>query len=62
MATIRYELNPGEPLPPEETARLQKLAESLKERPVNFDEDCPPLTADQLAEVKRISAERRKHA
>ncbi len=62
MATIRYELNPGQKLPPDEIARLQKLAENLKGHVDEYDEDCPPLTEEQLSELKRKANERRKHA
>ena len=62
MATIRYELDPDGKLHPDEIARLQKLAETLKDHIDEYDEDCPPLTKEQLAELKSKASERRKHA
>lgn len=57
---IRETLNPNEPITQEELDML-KRAETM---PITFDEDCPELTAEQLAQFRRVSEinrqERRK--
>lgn len=46
------------------TPKEKQMLEALKDRPVEFDEDNPELTDEQLAQFRRISeknnAERRK--
>lgn len=54
--TIRKEIDPNKPLTPAQTEMLHALAT----RPVNPDKDCPELTADQLAQFRRISAANRE--
>ena len=41
---------PGTPLTPEQIKRL----DALKDRPITFDEDCPPMTDEQLRQFKRV--------
>lgn len=35
-----------------------KMLEALKDRPVEFDEDCPELTEEELRQFARISSEK----
>lgn len=52
---IRKEIDLNEPL----TAEQKQMLEALKEKPVQPDEDCPELTAEQLSRLARISEIRR---
>ena len=36
-----------------------KMLQAAASRPIQFDEDCPELTVDELKEFKRISDEKR---
>lgn len=36
------------------------MLEALKDRPIEFDEDCTKLTEEQLLQFKRISEERQE--
>ena len=48
MATVFYFLpNPPPPLTEEEKAEIA----ALKDRPIVYDEDCPPMTEKQLDEL-----------
>lgn len=48
MATVFYFLpDPPPPLTEEEKAELA----ALKDRPITYDEDCPPMTEEQLDEL-----------
>lgn len=47
---VRTTLDVKSPLTEEERAEL----ETLKDRPITYDEDCPPLTEEQLAEFRSI--------
>ena len=48
MATVYYFLpNPPPPLTEEEKAELA----ALKDRPITYDEECPPMTDEQLDEL-----------
>lgn len=48
MATVYYFLpNPPPPLTEEEKAELA----ALKDRPITYDEECPPMTNEQLDEL-----------
>ena len=48
MATVFYFLpNPPPPLTEEEKAEIA----ALKDRPIVYDEDCPPMTEEQLDEL-----------
>lgn len=42
------------------TDEQKKMLEEMERAPVTYDEDCPELTEKQLAELKRIAAERRE--
>lgn len=52
---IRKEIDLNEPL----TDKQKQMLEELKDRPIEFDEDCPELTDEQLAQFRRISEKRR---
>lgn len=55
MATVFYFLpNPSPPLTEEEKAEIA----ALKNRPIVYDEDCPPSTKEHLAEMAYL---RRKY-
>ena len=56
MAIIRKFIRPDTPLSPEQ---LQEL-EELKKAPIVYDEDCPPLTAEELDRVAAIVRERKR--
>lgn len=32
-----------------------EMLEALKDRPIEFDEDCPELTKEELSQFKRVS-------
>ena len=49
--TVRYTLKRDQPLTPEQIAELN----ALKDRPIAFDEDCPPSTEEQLRQFKRVN-------
>ena len=53
--TIRKEIDIYAPL----TDRQRKMLETIKDRPIEFDEDCPALTKEQLTQLRRVSEERR---
>ena len=53
--TIRKEIDLNKPL----TAEQKQLLEDRKTRPVQTDEDCPDLTAEQLSQMVRVSEMRR---
>ena len=55
MAIVRYTLKPGTPLTEEQ---LKELEEAEK-APIVYDEDCPPLTDEQLAEFAIIARQQR---
>ena len=48
---IHKEIDLNEPL----TAEQKQMLEALKEKPVQPDEDCPELTAEQLNQLARIT-------
>lgn len=54
--TIRKEIDLNAPL----TDEQKKMLENLVTRPAAPDDDCPELTAEQLSQLKRISAEKRE--
>lgn len=49
--TIRKEIDLDAPL----TTEQKQMFEALKTRPVQPDEDCPELTAEQLSQLVRVS-------
>ncbi len=57
---VKKSIDVSQPL----TEEQKKMLEALKERPVEFDNDCPELTEEELAQFQSISetrrAERRK--
>lgn len=53
---IRKEIDLNEPL----TEAQKQMLEALKDRPIEFDEDCPELTDEQLRQFRRISDERQE--
>jgi len=55
MAIVRFTLEPGTPLRPEQIARL----DALKDRPIAYDEDCPPSTPEQLRKFRPANPEAR---
>lgn len=52
---IRKEIDFNEPL----TKEQEKMLEDLNIRPVQPDEDCPELSADQLAVLAKAAREKR---
>lgn len=44
------------------TEEQKKMLEALKDRPIEFDEDNPELTEEQLKQFKRVSPENKKQA
>ena len=55
MAIVRYEIDPTTPLTDEQIAEVRAAAEM----PQEYDEDCPPLSDEQLAEFARQLAAKR---
>ena len=53
---IKYTLAPNIPLTPEEIAEI----DALKDRPIVYDEDCPPLTPESYAGFMRSVVERNR--
>ena len=62
MAIIHYKLDPNKKFTPEEMAHFDQIANDLENWVDEPDEDCPPLTEDQLEEMRQIIRERKKHA
>ena len=50
---VRYEVDFSKPLPPL-TKKQKKMLEELKERPIQFDKDCPPQTEEELSQMVRV--------
>ena len=42
------------------TESQRQMIEALQDRPVEPDEDCPELTAEQLSQMVRVSEQRRE--
>ncbi len=55
MAIITVELDPNEPMTEEQIKEL----EALKDRPITYDEDCPPLTEEQLKQLRENGIKQR---
>lgn len=53
---VRKEIDITKPL----TADQVKMLDDLETRPITFDEDCPELTEEQLAEFHRVSEIRKE--
>ena len=48
---VRYNLDFNTPLTPEQIKRL----DDLKNHPIVYDEDCPPMTEEQLDQFYRVN-------
>lgn len=55
MSTIVKDIDVTAPLTKQQRAEL----EALKGRPITYDDDCPPLTEEQLERFRRAIDERR---
>ncbi|GHU24290.1 hypothetical protein FACS1894172_10420 [Spirochaetia bacterium] len=55
MAMIRGNLEAGTELTPDEIEVLRARIRALKDRPIFYDEDCPELTDEQLAEFRPVN-------
>ena len=53
MAIVHYFLAEDAELSPEEIEELDKLAQ-MKDEEIIYDEDCPPLTEEELARFKPV--------
>ena len=53
---VKYEIH-SKKTPTEEQI---KMLEEAAAKPASFDEDCPELTAEELAQFRRVSEERRE--
>jgi hypothetical protein len=51
MALVRHTHTAGSELSPEQVAELDEAAK----RPIVYDEDCPQLTDEQLAEFRPVN-------
>lgn len=51
---VRKTIDVSRKLTKEEKEQLKKLAE-MKEEDIVYDEDCPPLTEEQISKFKRVS-------
>ena len=51
MAIVRHTREPGTPLTEEQIERLK----ALKDRPITYDEENPPLTEEQLSKFRLAS-------
>ena len=51
MAIVRSTLKAGDVLTPEQRAEIR----ALNDRPIFYDEDCPELTDEQLAEFMPVN-------
>ena len=47
---VKYNRKQGTPLTPEQIAEIEEAAR----HPIVFDEDCPEMTEEQLAQFKRV--------
>lgn len=59
MATVTYILRKGQPLTPEQKARLEALKQ-LSDDDIIYDEDCPKLTDEHLSQFRRVNPRRPK--
>lgn len=48
---VTYKRKQGTPLTPEQIAEIEEARKS----PIVFDEDCPEMTEEQLAQFKRVN-------
>jgi succinate dehydrogenase flavin-adding protein (antitoxin of CptAB toxin-antitoxin module) len=54
MAMVTYVLHRGQPLTDEQRERLEALKQ-MSDDDIVYDEDCPKLTEEQLAQFKRVN-------
>ena len=54
MAIVRYTLEVGRELTPEEHAEMAARLDAASKRPYTHDPDCPVLTHEQLAEFRPV--------
>ena len=47
---VSYSITKDQKSPPEQIAEIREAAK----RPIVFDEDCPPMTDEQLRQFKRV--------
>jgi hypothetical protein len=55
MAIVRYTLEVGKELTPEEHAAMAARFEAAAKRPYVYDPDCPLLTPEQLAQFRPVN-------
>ena len=54
MNIVRYTLEVGKELTPEEHAAIASRIDAVSEKPYTYDPDCPLLTPEQLAEFRPV--------
>ena len=54
MNVVRYPLEVGKELTPEEHAAIARRIEEASKKPYTYDPDCPLLTPKQLAEFRPV--------
>ena len=54
MNIVRYTLEVGKELTPEEHAAIASRIEATSKKPYTYDPDCPLLTPKQLAEFRPV--------
>ncbi len=59
MAIVTYTLHRGQPLTEEQKAELEYLR-NMSDDDIVYDEDCPKLTEEQLAQFKRVNPLRKR--
>ena len=59
MAMVTYVLHRGQPLTDEQRERLEALKQ-MNDDDIVYDEDCPKLTEEQLAQFKPVNPRRKK--
>jgi len=52
---VRKEIDITKPLTPEQI----KMLEEMESSPIQYDEDCPPQTEEQLRQMVRVGKSRR---
>ena len=55
MEIVRFTLEDGKELTPEEHAMMAIRLEEAAKRPYTYDPDCPLLTEEQLAEFRPVN-------
>ena len=59
MAIVTYTLHRGQPLTEEQKAELEYLR-NMSDDDIVYDEDCPKLTEEQLAQFKPVNPRRKR--